>query len=41
MKVFPLSYLDAAGRRAEAILPLTWLTLIISIAVCVAIAMSQ
>jgi cytochrome c oxidase subunit II len=37
MKVFPLSYLDAAGRRAEAILPLTWLTLIISIVVCVVI----
>ncbi len=33
----PLGYLDAAGERAQAVLPLTWLTLIISIIVCVVI----
>jgi cytochrome c oxidase subunit II len=37
MSATPLSYLEAAGRRAEVILPLTWLTLIISILVCVII----
>ncbi len=34
----PLGYLDAAGQRAQIILPLTWLTLVISILVCVVIA---
>ena len=33
----PLGYLDAAGARAAAILPLTWFMLIVSIAVCVII----
>lgn len=33
----PLGYLEAAGERAQAVLPLTWLTLAISIAVCVII----
>lgn len=33
----PLGYLDAAGQRAQAVLPLTWLTLVISILVCVII----
>jgi cytochrome c oxidase subunit II len=34
----PLGYLDAAGPRADAILPLTWYMLIVSILVCVIIA---
>jgi cytochrome c oxidase subunit 2 len=33
----PLSYLDSAGPRAGAILPLTWYMLIVSILVCVII----
>jgi len=33
----PLGYLDAAGQRAQAVLPLTWWTLIVSIVVCVVI----
>jgi cytochrome c oxidase subunit II len=33
----PLGYLDAAGPRAHSILPLTWFTLWVSIAVCVVI----
>lgn len=38
MKGVPLGYLDAMGERAGAVLPLTWFTLIVSIAVCVIIA---
>jgi cytochrome c oxidase subunit 2 len=38
MSPIPLGYLDAAGQRAQTTLPLTWLTLIISIAVCLIIA---
>jgi cytochrome c oxidase subunit II len=34
----PLSFLSAAGDRAGTILPLTWFTLIVSIVVCVVIA---
>jgi cytochrome c oxidase subunit 2 len=34
----PLAYLDAAGPRANTILPLTWFTLLISVMVCVIIA---
>ncbi|HZO23075.1 MAG TPA: cytochrome c oxidase subunit II [Steroidobacteraceae bacterium] len=34
----PLTYLTAAGHRAATILPLTWFTLIISVLVCVIIA---
>ncbi|HEY6452815.1 MAG TPA: cytochrome c oxidase subunit II [Steroidobacteraceae bacterium] len=37
MSTTPLAYLEAAGRRAESVLPLTWMTLIISIVVCVVI----
>ncbi len=37
MSPLPLSYLDAAGARANTILPLTWFTLLLSIAVCVII----
>ena len=37
MKTSPLGYLDAAGVRAQHILPLTWFTLCVSIAVCVTI----
>jgi cytochrome c oxidase subunit II len=33
-----LGYLDAAGLRARTILPLTWFTLVISILVCVVVA---
>jgi|SRR5579863_30727 len=33
----PLSYLQAAGERAHAILPLTWFTLLVSIIVCAVI----
>jgi cytochrome c oxidase subunit II len=36
--VTPLGYLNAAGQRADTILPLTWFTLIVSILVCVIIA---
>jgi cytochrome c oxidase subunit 2 len=39
MKPSPLGYLDAAGVRAQHILPLTWFTLWVSIAVCVVIAL--
>ena len=35
---FPLSYLSAAGTRAERILPLTWYLLWVAIAVCLIIA---
>jgi cytochrome c oxidase subunit II len=34
----PLGYLDSAGARAHAIVPLTWFTLIVSVLVCVIIA---
>lgn len=34
----PLGYLDSAGQRAHAIVPLTWFTLSVSILVCVVIA---
>jgi cytochrome c oxidase subunit II len=34
----PLGYLDAAGARAQITLPLTWLTLSISVLVCLVIA---
>jgi cytochrome c oxidase subunit 2 len=34
----PLGYLDAAGRRAHSILPLTWFTLSVATAVCIVIA---
>jgi cytochrome c oxidase subunit II len=34
----PLGYLDAAGRRADIILPLTWFTAIVSVIVCLIIA---
>ncbi|MDB6106356.1 MAG: hypothetical protein JWO52_6355 [Gammaproteobacteria bacterium] len=37
MSVAPLGYLDAAGQRAETILPLTWFTILVSVAVCVII----
>jgi cytochrome c oxidase subunit II len=37
MKHSPLGYLDAAGVRAQHIVPLTWFTLVISIAVCVVV----
>jgi cytochrome c oxidase subunit 2 len=33
----PTSYLDSAGPRADAILPLTWYMLIVSVVVCVVI----
>jgi cytochrome c oxidase subunit 2 len=39
MKSSPLGFLDAAGVRAQHILPLTWFTLCVSIAVCVVIAL--
>ncbi len=35
MSATPLGYLDAAGPRAGAILPLTWYMLLVSVAVCV------
>ena len=38
MSTVPLGYLDAAGRRADIVLPLTWFTLIVSILVCLIIA---
>jgi cytochrome c oxidase subunit 2 len=34
----PLGYLDSAGQNGKIILPLTWFTLIVSIVVCVVIA---
>lgn len=34
----PLGYLDSAGPRAHTVLPLTWFTLLVSIAVCTVIA---
>jgi len=37
MRPSPLSYLDAAGSRAQTILPLTWFTLVVSIVVCLVI----
>jgi cytochrome c oxidase subunit II len=39
MSRLPLNYLTAAGARAQATLGLTWFTLIVSILVCVIIAM--
>jgi cytochrome c oxidase subunit 2 len=38
MSSTPLGYLDAAGPRAHIILPLTWFTLLLSLAVCITIA---
>lgn len=38
MSATPLSYLSSAGTRADITLPLTWLTLIISMLVCLIIA---
>jgi cytochrome c oxidase subunit 2 len=38
MNLAPLGYLDAAGERAQVILPLTWFTLIVSTLVCLIIA---
>jgi len=38
MSHIPLGYLDAAGQRAQTILPLTWFTVIVSVVVCVIIA---
>jgi cytochrome c oxidase subunit II len=38
MKAAPLEYLDAAGQRAAAIVPLTWFTLMVSIVVCLVIS---
>jgi cytochrome c oxidase subunit II len=35
---FPLSYLSAAGTRADRILPLTWYLLWVAVAVCIVIA---
>jgi cytochrome c oxidase subunit II len=37
MNSSPLGYLNAAGPRAHSILPLTWFTLLVSIAVCLVI----
>jgi cytochrome c oxidase subunit 2 len=37
MSATPLNYLVSAGRRADIVLPLTWLTLLISIIVCIVI----
>ncbi len=37
MSAAPLSYLSSAGTRADITLPLTWLTLVISILVCLII----
>jgi cytochrome c oxidase subunit II len=34
----PLGYLNAAGTRADVILPLTWFTIIVSVLVCAVIA---
>lgn len=38
MNSIPLGYLDAAGQRAQTTLPLTWFTLLVSVAVCIIIA---
>lgn len=38
MRASPLSFLNAAGLRADTILPLTWFTLWVSVAVCIVIA---
>ena len=38
MSATPLSYLSSAGTRADITLPLTWLTLIISMLVCLIIS---
>ncbi len=38
MNAWPLSYLSSAGLRAEKIVPLTWYMLLVSIAVCLVIA---
>jgi cytochrome c oxidase subunit 2 len=38
MNSSPLAFLDAAGPRARTILPLTWFTLVVSVAVCVVVA---
>jgi hypothetical protein len=38
MNLAPLGYLDAAGPRAQVIVPLTWFTLIISILVWLIVA---
>jgi cytochrome c oxidase subunit II len=35
---FPLSYLSAAGTRADRILPLTWYLLWVAVAVCIIVA---
>lgn len=34
----PLGYLDAAGQRAQTILPLTWFTALVAVSVCLIIA---
>ena len=34
----PLAYLTSAGERARAIVPLTWFTLLVSLTVCIVIA---
>lgn len=39
MNTSPLGYLDAAGNRADTILPLTWFTVIVSVLVCLVIGM--
>jgi cytochrome c oxidase subunit 2 len=39
VKSSPLGYLDAAGVRAQHILPLTWFTLCVSIVVCLVITL--
>jgi len=38
MNAFPLGYLDAAGRRAATVLPLTWAVIVISVLVSLVIA---
>jgi cytochrome c oxidase subunit 2 len=38
MNALPLGYLDAAGRRAATVLPLTWAVIVISVLVCLIIA---
>ncbi len=37
MNSSPLGYLDGAGPRAHAVLPLTWFTLVVSVVVCLII----
>jgi cytochrome c oxidase subunit 2 len=39
VKSAPLAFLDAAGTRADTILPLTWFTVIVSVLVCLVIAL--